>query len=62
MRRSLFLLLLGIVLYIPLFGQTNFPEISQTELEQSDYTIIYEDSNEDYYLVEIEGVTYIFYY
>ncbi len=62
MKRFFTLLILGAILISPIFGQLNFPEISETELENKEYSIIYEDTNEDYYLVEIEGVTYIFYY
>ena len=62
MRKIFYSFLLGVILISPIYGQTNFPEISRSELEQYEYTIIYEDSIEDYYLVVIEGVTYIFYY
>jgi hypothetical protein len=62
MKRFFSLLILGVILVTPIFGQLNFSEISETELENKEYTIIYEDSNEDYYLVDIDGATYIFYY
>jgi hypothetical protein len=56
-----FLFLLGAILVSPIFGQINFPEISQTELEQSEHTIIYEEYDGFYKLVVINGVTYIVY-
>ena len=62
MKRVFFFFLLGAILISPIFGQTNFQEISAAELENIEYSIIYEDSNGDYKLIVIDGETYIFYY
>ncbi len=62
MKKIILLFLLGAILISPVFSQTDFPEISSAELENVDYTIIYEDSNNNYKLIVIDDVTYIFYY
>ena len=62
MKKIILLFLLGAILFSPIFGQTDFPEISSAELENVDYTVIYEDSNNNYKIIVIDGITYIFYY
>jgi hypothetical protein len=49
-------------LFIPVFGQLNYPEISEEELENYEYTTIYEEPNGNYKIVVVDGITYIVYY
>ena len=55
------LLLISAAFYFgSLFCQPDYPEINYSELHLFSYEIIYE--TEGYFLVKIDGVTYIVYY
>ncbi|MCF7792876.1 MAG: hypothetical protein K9N09_02830 [Candidatus Cloacimonetes bacterium] len=62
MKRLSFLLLLGFILSVSLFGQLNYPEIPKDDLEDFEYTIIFEEPNGTYKIVVVGDVTYIVYY
>jgi hypothetical protein len=59
MKKILSLILLILILTLPLFSQSDYPEISQEELEQSSY-IVFEETNE-FQVVIVDGVYYIYY-
>ena len=65
MKKLILTILLVLLFSLNLLSQIDFsvyPEISQEELENYQYTIIYECEVPNIKLVTIEGITYIVFY
>ena len=65
MKKLLLTILLIIVFSINILSQIDFsgyPEISPEELDNYEYTIIYQYEDLKIIIVEIEGVIYVVYY
>lgn len=65
MKKLLLTILLIVVFSINILSQIDFsayPEISPDDLENYEYTIIFEYEDYNIILIEIEGKTYVVYY